>query len=283
MISDETAHGSFADVVSDDERLRVRSRPRAVPLMRQRWERLGFLHWAVDPAAVAGLLPPCLEVDTWEGAAYVGLVPFTIKGTRPPLLPPIPGLSSFHELNFRTYVHRRGRQPGVWFFSLDAASRVAVALARLAYKLPYHEARISLVDGPGGVVTFQSRRAQPEAAPRTAPAAFGCSYAPTQEGASRARVSTLPFFLIERYLLYSWDGSRLRSARVWHRPYAIQPARVTALEESLTTRAGLSLADRAPLVHYCHEVDVRIYPPRLVAEPRRVTGGVSAQLQMAQT
>src|SRR5882672_7174579 len=78
MISDETAHGSFADVVSDDERLRVRSRPRAVPLMRQRWERLGFLHWAVDPAAVAGLLPPYLEVDTWEGAAYVGLVPFTI-------------------------------------------------------------------------------------------------------------------------------------------------------------------------------------------------------------
>jgi uncharacterized protein YqjF (DUF2071 family) len=273
----DAAYGPPSDVVSDEERLRVRSRPRDVPLMRQRWERLGFLHWAADPVAVARLLPPTLEVDTWEGAAFVGLVPFTIKGTRPPLLPPVPGLSSFHELNFRTYVHRRGRDPGVWFFSLDAASRAAVALARLVYKLPYYEARIALVEQPGGVVTFHSRRAGTE------PATFGCSYGPTSDPPEAARAATLPFFLLERYLLYSWDGSRLRSARVWHRPYAIQAARVADLEEDLTERAGLSVAGRAPMGHYCHALDVRIYPPRLVAEPSRLRARLSTQLQAAQT
>ncbi|HVU52382.1 MAG TPA: DUF2071 domain-containing protein [Polyangia bacterium] len=243
--------------VLDRDRVRAWQRPRGPALMRQRWERLAFLHWPVEPAAIAPLLPAGLEVDTWDGAAYVGLVPFTITRARPSGLPPLPGLSSFHELNFRTYVHRGGAEPGVWFFSLDAASRAAVALARLAYKLPYHHARMALAEDSAGVVSFESHRIDP---PSTR---FACAYA-AEARAHPARVGTLPFFLIERYLLYSWDGRRLRTARVWHRPYPIQPARVEELEQDLTARANLSLEGRPPLAHYCHELDVRIYRPRRV-------------------
>lgn len=233
--------------------------------MRQRWERLGFLHWPVDPAEVAVHLPPGLDVDTFGGGAYVGLVPFTIRGARPLLLPGVPGLSSFHELNFRTYVHREGREPGVWFFSLDAASRVAAALARRSFKLPYHHARMALVE-TGGAVSFRSRRlGEP-------PATFACTYAP--EGrAAPAAVGSLSFFLVERYLLYSWDGRRLRSARVWHRSYPLAAARVTELAEDLTAQAGFRTAGQAPLVHYCHELDVQIHAPRRIGNARRLDEG----------
>ena len=117
--------------------------------MRQVWRHLGFLHWPIASAAIAPLLPPGLSVDTFDGVAYLGLVPFTIPLSRTPRLG-LPVAPAFHELNLRTYVHRDGRDPGVWFFSLDAASRLAVAGARLGYHLPYFHARISLEisDGP---------------------------------------------------------------------------------------------------------------------------------------
>ena len=142
--------------------------------MRQRWRRLGFLHWTVEPEAIKSLLPPGLELDTWDGLAYVGIVPFTIRGTRPAFLPAVPGVLSFHEVNVRTYVHHESGEPGVWFFSLDAASRLAVWGARLTYKLPYFFARMSLTEQPADVVTFRSRRADEKAD-------FGCSYQPTED------------------------------------------------------------------------------------------------------
>src|SRR5688572_26394727 len=88
--------------------------------MYQNWHHLAFLHWEVPRAELQALIPPELTVDLFEGKSYVGLVPFTLTGVRPILLPPLPGVSSFHEINVRTYVHRDGRDPGVWFFSLDA-------------------------------------------------------------------------------------------------------------------------------------------------------------------
>jgi len=248
--------------VTDAERLRVRARPRGLPVMRQRWRHLGFLHWSVDPRALAALLPRSLELDTWQGQALVGLVPFTIRGTRPPFLPPVPWLSDFHELNLRTYVHRRGRDPGVWFFSLDAASRLAVWGARATYKLPYFHASIALASSAGGAISFSSRRRADGGRPRLA-----CVYQPSGQPAELA-VGTRDFFLVERYLLYSWDGARLRSARVWHQPYRVAPAQVTDLSQDLTDAAGLGIdPDRAPIAHYAEEVDVRIYAPQLVTEP----------------
>src|SRR5215213_4847795 len=109
-------------------------------LLHQNWHHLLFLHWEVPAAALQALLPPRLTLDTYEGKAYVGLVPFTLTGVRPILTPPLPWISSFHEINVRTYVHLDGRDPGVWFFSLDASSMIAVAAARAAYHLSYFEA-----------------------------------------------------------------------------------------------------------------------------------------------
>ncbi|HET6151147.1 MAG TPA: DUF2071 domain-containing protein [Polyangia bacterium] len=270
--------------VSDVERLRLRARPRGLPVMRQRWRHLGFLHWAVDPVALAALLPRSLELDTWQGQAFVGVVPFTVHGTRPPFLPAIPWLSDFHELNVRTYVHRRGRDPGVWFFSLDAASRLAVWGARATYKLPYFHASIALAHSESGAISFSSRRAAGAGGrPR-----FACSYQPSSSRPSSKQpseqsskqsseplsapaelaVGTRDFFLVERYLLYSWDGTRLRSARVWHQPYPIAPARIADLSQDVTDAARVEVeAGRPPIAHYCREVDVRIYAPTVVKEP----------------
>ena len=114
------------------------------PVMRQKWRELLFVHWPVRPEELRPLVPPQLDLDLFDGMAYIGLVPFTMTGVRPVGLPPVRGLSSFHETNVRTYVHRARSDPGVWFFSLDAANRIAVSLARTLYHLPYYHARMFL-------------------------------------------------------------------------------------------------------------------------------------------
>src|SRR5687767_3978861 len=108
-------------------------------LLHQNWHHLLFLHWEVPVADLQALIPSRLTVDTFEGHAYVGLVPFTLTGVRAVGTPPLPWISHFHEVNVRTYVHLKGADPGVWFFSLDASSKIAVAAARAAYKLPYFD------------------------------------------------------------------------------------------------------------------------------------------------
>lgn len=224
---------------------------REPPVLRQSWQHLAFLHWEVAPDVLAPQVPRDLEIDTFEGRAFVTVVPFTIEG-----------LLSFHEINVRTYVHRGGRDPGVWFFSLDAASRLAVAGARVAYKLPYFFARIAMQVGEGGAVTYRARRlGRPARAPRGAePPRFACTYAPAGP-AAEARPGTLEAFLVERYLLYAGDSRRLRTARVHHPPYPLQPATVTDLDQTLTLEAGLPPSTTPPLCHYASRVDVRIDLP----------------------
>jgi uncharacterized protein YqjF (DUF2071 family) len=247
--------------VSDEERLRLRDRPPGQRVMRQVWRHLGFLHWPVDRAAIAALLPAGLEVDCFDGAAYVGVVPFTIPLTRTGPLG-LPLAPAFHEINLRTYVHRGGRDPGVWFFSLDATSRLAVAGARIGFGLPYFAADIAL-DEAGGSIDYRSRR-------RGAPAHFRARYQPVGAAASAAPGS-LEFFLAERYLLYSRSRSgALRTARVHHAPYPLQPATATDVEQTLTQVAGLPPgACHSPpaLVHYAREVDVAIYGPARPESP----------------
>jgi uncharacterized protein YqjF (DUF2071 family) len=251
---------------TDDERLRAREapaeRPAERPVMRQIWRHLGFLHWPIDAAALAPHLPVGLEVDTFEGVAYLGLVPFTIPLSRTPRLG-VPLAPAFHEVNLRTYVHRGGREPGVWFFSLDAQSRLAVAGARAAYHLPYFHARMSLEVTGDSTVTYRSQR-------RAAVAAeFAGQYAPTGPAAPAA-VGTREFFLAERYFLYAWNGRRLSSASVHHAPYPLQPAAASDVRETLASAAGLPAPDGPPpLVHYAREVDVRIFRPRRVAPVTR--------------
>ena len=220
--------------------------------MHQRWAELGFLHWPVSVAAVRDLVPRALTIDTFEGQAFVGLVPFTVSGARPMLMPPLPWVSDFHEVNVRTYVHRDGAEPGVWFFSLDAANPVVVAAARALFRLPYHHARMEM-DVDAGGIDFSSERASD---PR---AACGLRYEPVGTPVPAA-VGTLEHFLAERYLLYTESGGRLFQAQVHHEPYPLQPARAELRRETLVAAAQIARPDTPPpLVHFAREVNVEIF------------------------
>jgi uncharacterized protein YqjF (DUF2071 family) len=235
-----------------------RHRPAGLSLMHHRWAKLLFLHWEVPVEVIRALVPSGLEIDTFGGRAYVGLVPFTMTGVRPSFAPPIWGLSSFHEVNVRTYVHYQGRDPGVWFFSLDAASTLGVLGARWTLRLPYHRARMSLKEDVGPI-DYRSERLWP------GPTPAGCQirYEPEGEPAPAAS-GTLDFFLLERYILYSRAAGRLLKVQVHHRPYPAQGARVDRLEESLLAASGIKRPAQEPIKHYAAEVRVSVFPPRAV-------------------
>jgi uncharacterized protein YqjF (DUF2071 family) len=229
-------------------------------LMHQNWHHLLFLHWEIPPNELQAMLPPRLTLDTYEGKAYVGLIPFTLTGVRPVFTPPMPWLSSFHEVNVRTYVHLDGADPGVWFFSLDASSTLAVTLARTTYKLPYFDANMDFRagDGPLPLIEFDSRRND---ARGTMPANAHLRYRPVEGPVAPAAPGTLDHFLCERYILYSQDEERqLYRARIHHQPYPLQRAEVVALDETLVWAAGLRRAEGADLRHYAREVNVKVYP-----------------------
>src|SRR5690242_13494272 len=132
-------------------------RPNAPVIGYQRWDRILFLHWAVPPELLRPHVPRALDIDTYEGRAYVSLTPFTVRGARLRGTPYLPGLSTFHELNVRTYVHRDGGDPAVWFFSLDAASALASAIARVSVRLPYCFARMDRTIA-GNRMTYECAR-----------------------------------------------------------------------------------------------------------------------------
>jgi uncharacterized protein YqjF (DUF2071 family) len=241
------------------DRLSPTLEPNGTPVMHQNWHHLLFLHWEVPPMELQPLLPPGLELDTFEGKSYVGLVPFTMTGVRPILVPPLPLLSSFHEVNVRTYVHRQGRDPGVWFFSLDASSSIAVEAARTLFKLPYFHSEIELEVSKEANprVEFRSRRVDPRGA---MPADSLIRYGGVEGPATPASPGTLDHFLVERYILYAADQQKnLYSGRVHHQPYPLQRADVETLDETLIWAAGIRRSQDVPLRHYAREVNVRVY------------------------
>ncbi|HEU4522454.1 MAG TPA: DUF2071 domain-containing protein [Thermoanaerobaculia bacterium] len=233
-------------------------------VMYQDWRHLLFLHWEVPAAELQTLVPHGLTVDLFEGKAWVGLIPFTLGGVRPVLLPPMPGVSSFHEINVRTYVHHEGRDPGVYFFSLDASSSIAVEAARLAYHLPYFKSEIAFHASSDAMplIDFTSRR---DDARGHMPANARIRYRP-EEGPSRpAAPGTHEHFLAERYILYAKDADhQLWRARVHHQPYPLQRADVFELEETLVWASGIRRPGDPPLRHYAREVNVKIYAPERV-------------------
>lgn len=233
--------------------------PEQPPLMHQDWHHLLFLHWEVPPQELQALVPPELNIDTFEGKAYVGLIPFTLSGVRPVGVPPLPWVSSFHEINVRTYVHRNGRDPGVWFFSLDASSAIAVAAARAAYKLPYFHSHMEFAASQEALprIDFTSQRDDPTGAK---PANARISYKGMDGVVTPAVPGSLEHFLIERYILYSADDDHhLYRARVHHQRYPLQRADLLDLEETLIWAAGVRRSDAHPTRHYAREVNVRIY------------------------
>ena len=237
------------------DRLAPTRRPAGRPVMYQRWRHLTFLHWSLPPEVMAPLLPPGLTLDTFEGRAWVGLVPFTMQGVRPRGLPAVSFLSDFHETNVRTYVHHRGGHPGVWFFSLEAANALAVRLARSWFKLPYHHAEMTLSAEPGGTgFAYHSRRRWPPPTPGT------CAVRATPRGPVLPSVpGTLQHFLVERYFLYSRAHDVLYRGQVHHPPYQVRSADVEGLDESLLAAAGIPRPAEAPLAHFSEGVDVDVF------------------------
>jgi uncharacterized protein len=211
--------------------------------MGQTWFRLLFAHWPVPAEALRHLVPEPLELEEWDGSAWIGVTPFRVTGLRLRGLPPFPIFSSFYELNCRTYV-RVGARPGIWFFSLDASSRPAVEAARRFYKLPYHYARIR-----ASSERFDLRRGEE--------VSFLSSYRGLG-GAAPAKPGTLEYFLVERYCLYSDDG-RLR-ADIHHPPWPLEPAEATVQQHGL---APVRLRGE-PLLHYADRQDVVIWGPEAV-------------------
>jgi uncharacterized protein YqjF (DUF2071 family) len=219
--------------------------------MAQTWDDLLFAHWRVPAEDVARLVPQGLEVDQFDGSAWVGVTPFVISGFRLRGMLPLPRVSTFPELNVRTYVTAEDK-PGIWFFSLDAASRIAVEGARRAYKLPYFHARMSAARR-GGEIEYSSDRLDGSAK------SFLGSYRPTGE-VFNAEPDSLERFLTERYCLYAVDEGELRRADIQHPPWPLQDARLELAQNSMAP-SGLTL-DGPPLCHFSRRQDVLIWPLR---------------------
>ena len=242
------------DRFNPDERTRQRA------VMRQKWRDLLFIHWPFPPEVLRAFIAPQLELDLFDGTAYVGLVPFTMTGVRPAGLPSVWGLSSFHETNVRTYVRLANSAPGVWFFSLDAANSIAVRLARRLFHLPYHHARMFLgrehaphATDPATILYTGVRRwPGPLPASYAIRASIGGTPRPAQPG-------TIEHFLVERYLLYTVWKDRLYRCRVHHAPYPLQSANIHSIDETLLAAAELDRPATPAIAHFASGVDVEVF------------------------
>ena len=208
--------------------------------MYQRWRDLLFLHWECPLAAIQATLPKGLHVDTFGGKAYLGIVPFFMRNVRPRFFPTVPGISDFMELNVRTYVHDQTGVPGVWFYSLDANQWLAVKVARRFFHLPYEHAEMESSRTEAGAICYRSLR---KSGQRGAASVF--QYAPGAVVPEPAPDS-LEFFLIERYRLYASAKRRLFHGAVFHQPYPLCRAEVTAWDDHLLGLDGFSSTGRPP-------------------------------------
>lgn len=221
--------------------------------MSMRWEYLAFLHWRWDAAQIQATLPEGLTVDTYDGAAWLGIVPFFMRRVHPILCPSVPGISDFLELNVRTYVVDERGVPGVWFYSLECNQPLAVELARRLFHLNYRHATMSATRA-GGVVDFHSRRSGEDRV-----ASF--RYASSPSGRC-AEVGTIEFFLTERYVLFAANGrGRLFAGRVWHEPYVLTELELREWSFANAVNDGFPLVEAGPdHVMGAMPVDVRAWP-----------------------
>ena len=210
------------------------------------------MHWTIPVESLRPLIPPRLEVDTFEGEAWIGVVPFTMWGVRPTFTPPVPTLNALHELNVRTYVHLEG-VPGVWFLSLDANSRVAVWAARKFFHLPYFNARMTL-EQRGSKIVYASHRTHRGGANADFNAAwkFGDLLTPSAPGSR-------DFFLTERYCLYAARRDELYRCRIFHRPWPLREAALLSYRSSMIESHGLPTPRAEPLVHYADALETNVW------------------------
>jgi hypothetical protein len=243
--------------VRDDVSVSVTEIDRIAPTRRpsrpvwgwQRWRRLLFMHWPVPVDIMRAAVPKAFDLDLHDGVTYVGVVPFAMERVRPRFVPEFAAFN-FLETNVRTYVLRNG-EPGVYFFSLEAASRLAVAAARAAFALPYHHADMALSEHDG-VVHYVTKRTGTDVRHQVRYRA-GEPLGPSRPG-------TLEHFLLERYLLFTERRSVPLRGQVHHLPYPAHRAEVIDVQDELVAAAGLPAVSGLPLhVHYSPGVDVEVF------------------------
>lgn len=237
------------------DRIAPTKRPDGPNKGTQRWRNLVFAHWQISPAELRPHVPAELELDMFDGTCFIGLVPFEMHAIRSSWMPRFAGLN-FLETNLRTYVLHNGR-PGVYFFSLEASSWLAVKVARAVWKLPYfhacmhqhpkvtddtaHHYDTVRYDDPAANLKLDYRRRQPLPPPKP---------------------GSLEHFLVERYYLFSLRGSEVMLGQVHHPPYPLHGARCLDIHEGLIAAAGMPKPGRTPdLFHFSPGVDVEVFGP----------------------
>lgn len=234
----------------------VSHRPWPLPdtpwIMAQRWESLLFTHWPLPVEVLRPLIPPGLTLDTFEGEGWIGVVPFTMSFS-------LRGVSfcreAFHEINVRTYV-TIGDKPGVYFFSLDAASLFSVMMARTLFRLPYHHARMQLKK-QGASIHYDSHRRNTVSGQE---AMFSGSYAPTGP-VTYAQPGTLEHWLTERYCLYTVPPSgQVKHVDIHHAPWPLQPEEAEIQQNTMARVKGIQLPDIPPILHYAEQLEVVSWP-----------------------
>ena len=241
------------------DRLTIRNRPDALPVLHQSWQKLLFMHWRLPPESLRPHIPPQLELDTFDGSAWIAVTPFIVRHTRPVFLPAIPWLSDFNEVNVRTYVYFKG-VPGVWFFSLDTDSLSAVLGASAAFMLPYKYAQMSFREEADRIFYTSSRGGE-----SGQPTALEATW---RRGGmiGEAQPESLEFFLVERYCLYAVDARhQVYRARIHHDPWKLQKAELISLRSTMIESQGLPDPAGDPLLHYSERRDVSVWPLKRVS------------------
>lgn len=226
--------------------------------MRQSWRELLFAHWPVAIQALRPLIPADLTLDTFEGEAWVGIVPFQMREVCPRGVPALPWLSESPELNVRTYVTVQG-VPGVYFFSLDAANPLFVVAARAFFSLPYFYAKMS-VKHQNDMIVYSSQRKRAKGPL----AEYRARYCPTGP-AAYATPGSLPYWLTERYCLYTLNKrGHVYRLDIHHVPWSLQPAELETIHNTMAQAHGICLPDTPPLLHYSQRQDMLAWWPRRV-------------------
>jgi len=236
--------------------------------MTQAWVDLLFAHWPVDKDQLRSIVPPSLEIDTFDGAAWIGIVPFGMENVHWRIMPPVPLLSKFLELNVRTYVRYKGRS-GIFFFSLDCANRVAVEVARTFFRLPYYNARMSkqLIDGrettarTNRTIIYRSERIDK----RGGDCLLDCDYRVVGEP-FRSSPGSIEEWLTERYCFFTPNRSgQIVVGEVHHKPWPLQIAEAEFRTNSLAKVLGVQLPQTASLLHYSAELETLEFAVKIFA------------------
>ena len=241
----------------------VAHRPYELPAgpwkMAQRWNDLLFAHWPIPVDEMARLLPAGLEVDTFDGYAWVGVVPFWMDQVRTRAVGErcitVPGTATFCELNLRTYVRSQITDlRGVYFFSLDAASALAVIGARTLFHLPYFFASMHRQIESDGTVEYSSRRLLTGSQAR-----FKARYRGLGEVVGPSRTGTLEYFLTERYSLFTRHAGQVQVGHIHHLPWPLEAAEAQISVNELPAAHGIALPDRPPVLHFARELHVYLW------------------------